>query len=145
MEMEKNEMSLPGYQNQTGKNIWDTKLVGERIDFIPISTPAPSNKNKRRRDGGSPGDDDDDDRDDNDHFNGGHDKSNAVPQMEHPIRDKRRREMRATGPTSPSPDLKESDEFTKKLERLLYGETIDLPVGDTSLSRILRKVPRMDL
>jgi hypothetical protein len=40
--------------------------------------------------------------------------------------------------------IKESDEFTKKLERLLHGETVDMFVGDMSLSRILREVPKLD-
>jgi len=61
-------------------------------------------------------------------------------------REKRRREEVAPPATSISVDLKESDEFTRKLERLLRGaETVNLNVGDTTLERILHKVPKMDI
>jgi hypothetical protein len=44
-----------------------------------------------------------------------------------------------------SSNLKESDEFTRKLERLLRGDTVDMFVGDASLSHILRNVPKMGI
>ena len=59
-------------------------------------------------------------------------------------REKRRREDSLPARESVSADIEESDEFTKKLERLLHGETVDMFVGDMSLSRILREVPKLD-
>jgi hypothetical protein len=41
-------------------------------------------------------------------------------------------------------EQKESAAFTKKLEELLHGETIDLAVGETTLSAFLRNVPKID-
>lgn len=41
-------------------------------------------------------------------------------------------------------EQKESAAFTKKLEELLHGETIDIAVGETSLSAFLRSVPKID-
>jgi hypothetical protein len=58
---------------------------------------------------------------------------------------KRRREADSVpAQESVSNYIKESDEFTKKLERLLHGETVDMFVGDMSLSCILREVPKLD-
>lgn len=52
-------------------------------------------------------------------------------------------------PSSPIPlhseDLMDSDAFSKKLERMLYGETIDISVGSTSLAHLLRDVPAIDI
>ena len=41
-------------------------------------------------------------------------------------------------------EQKESAAFTKKLEGLLHGETIDLAVGETTLSTFLHSVPKID-
>jgi hypothetical protein len=77
--------------------------------------------------------------------------SNKRRRPSSPIRDnvddgeKRRKEDPAVLTKPRSASMKESDEFSRKLERLLQGETIDLDVGDTSLSRLLRGVPRMEL
>jgi hypothetical protein len=58
------------------------------------------------------------------------------------FRDKRRRDESAS---ILSADLQESAAFSKKLEDLLQGRTVDLPVGNASLSRLLRDVPSINL
>jgi hypothetical protein len=55
--------------------------------------------------------------------------------------DKKRRD---DGLSVLSIEQKESAAFTKKLEELLHGETIDLAVGETTLSAFLRSVPKID-
>jgi hypothetical protein len=46
--------------------------------------------------------------------------------------------------SSVSIEQNESAAFTKRLEQLLHGETIDLAVGETTLSAFLRSVPKID-
>eukprot|EP00934_Nitzschia_sp_Nitz4_P005838 Nitzschia sp. Nitz4//scaffold155_size52807//24534//29951//NITZ4_006799-RA/size52807-snap-gene-0.38-mRNA-1//1//CDS//3329537378//5828//frame0 len=45
---------------------------------------------------------------------------------------------------SSSSDVAASSAFTKRLENMLHGETVDLLVGDTSLSRLLRGLPNLE-
>jgi hypothetical protein len=47
-------------------------------------------------------------------------------------------------PSVVSENQKESSAFTKKLEALLNGDTIDLQIGKTSLSNLLRNVPKIE-
>jgi hypothetical protein len=44
-----------------------------------------------------------------------------------------------------SSDLQESAAYSKRLEELFQGETVDFQVGDISLSKLLGGVPRMNL
>ncbi|KAL3925723.1 MAG: hypothetical protein SGILL_000202 [Bacillariaceae sp.] len=73
------------------------------------------------------------------------DDGTGVAEIEEVSREKRHKEDTMMSTSRLSADVKESDDFTRKLERLLQGETVDTDVGDTSrLSRLLRDVPAMD-
>ena len=59
------------------------------------------------------------------------------------FRDKRRRDEPAS---LVSEDLQLSAQFSKKLEEMMHGNrTVDLPVGESSLTRLMRGVPSLDL
>ena len=44
-----------------------------------------------------------------------------------------------------SADLEESIAFTKRLEKLVHGDTIDMAIGETSLAELLKGAPKLDM